>query len=129
VWGVTRCPCWHPAPPDAGAGAAATTRSPHSHVGEVGQLLEGQVVDVGDLQPFQAPAKGNQRGGDCGRPRAGFGAATGRAVGLGTLWDSQGPKLGQALKLAGEELSQGVVRNIPAKRQAFGGFSAWKLPE
>lgn len=53
-----------------GAGAtcsvpgASWCQPPHSHVREVGQPVEGQVVDVGDLQPLQAPARQKQgRGG------------------------------------------------------------------
>lgn len=105
---------WQPPPPQP---------PPRSHVGEVGQLLEGQVVDVGDLQPFQAPAKGDQRCGE--RPRAGFGAATcgGRAAGSGALRDSQRAQLGQALELPGEEPFQGIVGNIPEREMSPRCFS------
>lgn len=65
------------------------------------------------------------RAGEAGSCRAGLGAA----AGLGMLWDSQGPQLGQALKLPGEDLVQGVVGNIPEKKESFDSFPTWKLSQ
>lgn len=68
--------------------------------------------------------QGKSRAGEAGSCRAGLGAA-----GLGTPWDSQGLQLGQALKLPGENLLQGVVGNIPEGKESGAIFPTWKLSE
>lgn len=99
--------------------------SPPTHMCErLASLWKVRLWMLGISSPSRL-LQGKSRAGEAGSCRDGLGAA----AGLGTPWDSQGLQLGQALKLPGENLLQGVVGNIPERKESGAVFPTWKLSE